>query len=96
MSGTLWLHAGLLVLGLVYLLSTWRLLRRAESVGGGSYAVEARSDIDADAADPTVRCAECDAVNEAGYRYCRACVTELPGASGPVLQRSPNRTGNVF
>lgn len=25
-----------------------------------------------------VRCRECGATNEAGYRYCRACVGELP------------------
>lgn len=28
-----------------------------------------------------VRCRECGAENERGYRYCRHCVAELPGAS---------------
>lgn len=28
----------------------------------------------------TVECSECDAENERGYRFCRSCVAELPGA----------------
>ncbi len=34
------------------------------------------------AADVTVTCSDCGTENEAGYRYCRSCVSELPGAMG--------------
>jgi len=32
--------------------------------------------------DVTVECLECGTENEPGYRYCRECVAELPGAVG--------------
>jgi hypothetical protein len=35
-----------------------------------------------------VRCRECGATNEAGYRYCRACVGELPTGVSPVTADS--------
>jgi hypothetical protein len=34
------------------------------------------------AADDAVRCPECETVNERGYRFCRACVADLPAADG--------------
>lgn len=41
------------------------------------------TDIDSvDAADVTVTCPDCGTENEAGYRYCRSCVAELPGTMG--------------
>lgn len=39
----------------------------------------------ADRVDPaarTVVCPECETENDLGYRYCRSCVAELPGAMG--------------
>lgn len=43
----------------------------SEGAGGGG------SDADAD----LVRCRECGAENEREYRYCRHCVSELPGGT---------------
>jgi hypothetical protein len=34
----------------------------------------------ADVGQEIVTCPDCAAENERGYRYCRACVTELPAA----------------
>jgi hypothetical protein len=33
--------------------------------------------------DGTVRCQQCGAANEAEYRYCRECVSELPTSARP-------------
>jgi hypothetical protein len=35
--------------------------------------------------DRTVQCRECGATNSAEYRYCRACIGELPTAVSPVV-----------
>jgi hypothetical protein len=35
-----------------------------------------------DADDGTVECPDCGAANELGYRFCRSCVSELPGTRG--------------
>ena len=44
-----------------------------------SPAVTSASDaIDQDA--KIIRCPECNSKNDFGYRYCRSCVGELPGA----------------
>lgn len=44
------------------------------------------------AGDDTVECAECGAENERGYRFCRACVSELPGATLRRHASGPDRT----
>lgn len=44
--------------------------------------------------DGFVRCRDCGAENEAGYRFCRACITELPGSPG--LQPQPSRSSGRF
>ena len=35
-----------------------------------------------DADDGTVECPDCGAANDLGYRFCRSCVSELPGTTG--------------
>lgn len=35
-----------------------------------------------DRQDGVVECPECGTDNELGYRFCRSCVGELPGAAG--------------
>lgn len=66
--------------------------------GGGDPARDARSvtdepvgpSLDTDAA--TVRCPTCGAENEAGYQYCRLCVSGLHGgAGGSVVDGGPTR-----
>jgi hypothetical protein len=46
------------------------------------------------ATDPSgsVRCPDCGATNEAGYRYCRNCVAELPGSSPYTPSTGPGRS----
>jgi hypothetical protein len=41
----------------------------------------------------TVECPSCGTENEADYRYCRRCVTELPGHAGFERQISPSFGG---
>lgn len=54
----------------------------ADAVGG-----TARNGVGgSDSADEwTVQCSECGAWNEPGFRYCRQCVTELPGSDSSGL-----------
>lgn len=81
-----WLIAtvvGLMALHLLVVLSALR-ARRTEP---------ART-VDRTASGVGVRCPDCEAENEPGYRFCRQCVTELPGraargdgASSPASRR---------
>jgi len=41
-----------------------------------------------------VVCPECRTANDPGYRYCRACVSALPGAA-EVRQPDPNPLGGL-
>ena len=72
------LQAALIALGLLIAYRAGR-LRDQNATGGRGV----------DAVDPdgeAVRCPQCDVENERGYRYCRSCVSRLPGATG--LDRS--------
>lgn len=49
----------------------------------------ATADGDAGASDDgVVECRHCGAGNEPGYRFCRACVSELPARRGTVVQKT--------
>lgn len=50
----------------------------ADASGADTGADAEATTVDADG--DVVRCPECGTENEAGYRYCQACVAELPGA----------------
>lgn len=95
MTGTAWLYGGLLAFGVVQLLLTWYLVRLGADGPAAASVAEDHTDRHADAGS-TVQCHECETVNEAGYRFCRACVAELPGADDRVLASRPSGTGNVF
>jgi len=65
-------------------LSAYLAYRIARSVGsavaGDARGAAREGSSGARDGDLTVECRECGTENEAGYRYCRECVTELPGA----------------
>lgn len=65
---------------LAVLVRHWAMSKRA----GGDRAAEPRGEVGAG----EVACRECGTVNEAGYRFCRLCVTELPGATEIETRRS--------
>lgn len=63
--------AGLAVLHLLTVYAVHRM--RSRAAGGQDQA---------EMTERAVRCPDCETVNERGYRFCRACVGELPGADG--------------
>lgn len=71
------LLAGLTALQVALTYGTHRGYRRTvqrESADGVGQYVDAREGV--------VECPECGTDNELGYRFCRFCVGELPGAVG--------------
>ncbi len=71
------LLAGLIALQVALAYGTYRGYRRRVSgesdAGIGQYV---------DAGEGVVRCPRCGTDNDLGYRFCRSCVGELPGAIG--------------
>lgn len=65
----------LFVVQLLVFLAVARYGRRAVAVDGGTAVEDSESYIEEDA----VECPHCGEVNEHGYRFCRRCVSELPG-----------------
>ena len=72
------LQAALIALGLLIAYRAGRLRDQNATGGRGVDAVDPDAKV--------VRCPQCDVENERGYRYCRSCVSRLPGATG--LDRS--------
>ncbi|MFB6310007.1 MAG: zinc ribbon domain-containing protein [Salinirussus sp.] len=77
MATGLWMIGLVLVTVLLNLLALRAAYRLGSVAMGGSALDEDSTTADADG---TVACPECGVENELGYRYCRACVNELPGA----------------
>ncbi len=67
------------VLHAVLLYGTYRYTRQSTPATTGAATTDGGSGV---ADDGTVECRHCGAENEPGYRFCRACVSELPGAAG--------------
>lgn len=82
-----WLYGAFIGLALVHLLVAVRAYRAREA------AVQA----EAVAATDGLECETCGAVNEPSYRFCRECVSELPGRA-PVVGggASPGERGRVL
>lgn len=77
-----WLTAALAVAALAHLVVVWYLHRRVAPTADSLPDVTTDESSTPDRDDgPGVRCDECGTVNESGYRYCRVCVAELPGAT---------------
>lgn len=70
LAGAFVIH--LLAMGLMYR------YRNDASRPGGSASDPERDLIDREAG--VLECPNCAAENELGYRYCRSCVSELPGS----------------
>lgn len=76
-----WVYGYAVLFGLVHVVLLYYLYRTtgttAETAGARAAAPEESEDVEVDG---TVQCANCGAENERGFRYCRNCVEELPGA----------------
>lgn len=82
-----WLAAVLAIAGL-HLLVAWYARRAA------SRAAPAGAGVAADyVEDEEVTCPTCGAENELGYRFCRNCIGELPGANPGITAAGPSRSG---
>lgn len=85
-----WLYASLaIVLGAhLVTLAYVALSRVREAAARADGAAEASDD------EEVTRCAECGVANDPGYRFCRNCVAELPGATpagtSPGRRSQPN------
>ena len=54
---------------------------RERRAADGADAPDGGADL-VDDDDGTVECPDCGAANDLGYRFCRSCVSELPGTTG--------------
>lgn len=70
----------------VYLLVIYYVYRRKTS------GVDRAGERPAGSGEDVVDCRSCGAENEASYRFCRRCVSELPG--GPTVRRDGGGIGS--
>jgi hypothetical protein len=84
MTGEQLLYAGIAALGVLQVaMLAWLLARAGRAAGdGGRRDGDTVAPIERPAGADTVACPRCETVNERGYRFCQACVAELPGADG--------------
>ncbi|MFB6309423.1 MAG: hypothetical protein ABEH35_08845 [Haloarculaceae archaeon] len=68
---------------LLHLGVVWHLARRRSDEGDADGIDEATG---------VVECPDCGAENDLGYRFCRHCVSELPGV-GPMTREVPSPAG---
>ncbi|MFB6299313.1 MAG: hypothetical protein ABEH65_03545 [Halobacteriales archaeon] len=68
---------GLIVIDALVTYHVYRLRERSTSIGSDGESGDTNL---VDFEDGTVECPDCGAENDYGYRYCRSCVNELPGA----------------
>jgi hypothetical protein len=61
--------------------ATIRLLQNSDVSGVASGGEASTADVTRADSD-TVRCPDCETVNERDYRYCRSCVSTLPNGGG--------------
>lgn len=73
LPGGAWMYGALAGLAALNVAVTLVLARRLNGSPGGGGPVD---------------CPDCGAENDGGYRYCRGCAAELPGADGGSAEAS--------
>lgn len=86
-----WVYGAIVALSVLHLLALAYAYRNQSDASGVKPPDRSASAADGKGAEHThdedVECPECGAVNARSYRFCRRCVTELPGRVS-VLEQS--------
>lgn len=85
MTADLWVQGAVVAVTVTQLVIVWYLYRRSAQSSPSSQAGPAPAESDPEPSvgeGSTVRCSECEARNDAEFRFCRNCTAELPGAHG--------------
>lgn len=84
MTADLCVQGAVVAVTVTQLVVVWYLYRRsAQSSPSSRAGPSAESDPEPPVGrESTVRCSECEAHNDAEFRFCRNCTAELPGAHG--------------
>lgn len=77
MTSEAWLFIPFLLLGLLHIM----FVLYSSTRNGGLFNQETETATVRNAEDDAISCPDCGTHNEIEYRFCRECVSELPGGS---------------